>query len=356
MNKVNYIPTTVVESAVGVQAVKIELIQEVVPTQVTFPLSSNLVLTPNTGGQSPVKIELPSGTCLEDASGNQVSGVASVYLNFFSPETDDFRQSPGLFLRKSTEEQLVSYGVFQLHFEDDVGNAVYPRPLSHTCGSQVQVLQESVAEVILSWPNVNAAQWPDYILWKLDSSGLWEELPAQTSNELIIGNLGPNDIGKQTMLTIGLIEENPVAYAKIRVFTDSSLSSEVTPNTSVSYHPDILLLVSQTGIPPMSAIHLFSVVTTAPATVCHEVRLSSESSFLRASVSIDRFISGAFVPTIPVALSNYPTNIQGTLSSLNYVVNENEISVDAQTGDLFHPTKTACDSADITSPALWFTL
>lgn len=278
-----------------------------------------------------------------------------MYFNFFNPETSDFKLSSGLFRKSNTEEQLSTYGVFQLRFDDGAGNAVYPRPLTHSCGSQLPVPQKSVAEVILSWSNVNATQWPDYSLWKLDINGLWEEISAlrklrNVSNDVVIGALGPNDIGGQTMMNIAIIESNPLAYVKIRVFTDCSNIPDVI------YRPNILMRESHDGIPPMSAVQLFSDATTTPATACHEVRLSTLAKALRITVSLDRFDIGDVTTTTPDELSNYPCNIQTILSSLNYGVNGNEISVDAQTSGLFHSTKEACDSALLISPALWVTV
>ena len=71
------------------------------------------------------RIVIPAGTTFLDGNGNEVGGNVNAILNFIDPSNDNFDDSPGRFIT-DRQEELMSFGVLNLRFQDNAGNSLKP--------------------------------------------------------------------------------------------------------------------------------------------------------------------------------------------------------------------------------------
>ena len=177
------------------------------------------------------------------SDGSAYTGMVSSFVTFIDPTDDSIGDAiPGVFQVVDEEGSLIdleSYGMFNLQFQDDAGNALY------VDGS-----------IEVSFPDQPAG---NFTLWVLNTeSGLWESInPSVISYrrkrrqtvyqaDSVIGEI---DMSCKPRSIIYNIDQIPQAtskcYFKVRMYKDASLSGEVM-NDYAKYKVDYRVISGQT--------------------------------------------------------------------------------------------------------------
>ena len=293
------------------------------------------------------RVIIPAGTTFFDYNGNEATGNVQAILNFIDPSLDNFDDAPGVFLTDAGE-QLMSFGVLNLRFQDDDGNSVLP-------DENIRVdLHDTAVTGYKLWTLNNDGQW------KEKSNGLTSRRKRRQAGGDDLGSFGIEDIGN--WINIDKIPSAEACFVKTRVFQDLSFTSEV-PNGGVdTYQPKFLLKVGNSA--PYQGLNLYRPATTSPGLVCHEVRCGDDPK-IQGFVSVwtqETIGNGQSIPlpAIPVQLGNpnSPSTLDTELSNLNYQVNAGltEAGLDffsSPSGPLY-TDKTTCEGSSLNDNALWF--
>ena len=330
---------------------------------VLFRLAPPVLLVPNeenilqTSGAA--RVVIPAGTTFEDETGNEVGGNVNAILNFIDPSNDNFDDAPGIFLTNGGE-QLMSFGVLNLRFNDDDGNSLLPR-------GNIRIAIVDTEET-------------GYKLWTLNNEGVWKKKsstgvissgPVSLGGSLLrrskrqaggddLGGFGTDDIGR--WINIDKVPNADRCYIKTRVFEDVSFATEVPNGGLDTYEPKFLLKIGNSA--PYQGLNLYRPPTNTPAQTCFEVRCGDDPKvqgfvkvFTQETMGNGQSIP---IPAIPVQLGNpaLPAALNTDLTNLNYQVNagETEARLDflsSASGTLYNG-KTACEQSTLTDNALWF--
>ena len=303
------------------------------------------------------RIIIPAGTTFLDGKGNEVRDNVNAILNFIDPSEDNFDDSPGRFVTDRGEE-LLSFGVFNLRFANDVGDPLTPQ-------GDIRIAL--------------ASDEPGYILWLLNNEGQWVKKISRPvfSADQAIGGLssrnkrqaGSNDLGGFGTADIGqwinidkVPEDAKLCYVKTRVFDDISFTSEVVNNGVDQYTPKFLLKIGNAA--PFQGLNLYKPPTFSPGLTCYEVRCGKPPT-IQGFVSVmtqETIGNGQSVPfpAIPVQLGHaaLPSSLDTKLGNLNYEVNpaETQAKLDfilSPDGPLYED-KTVCEDSALSDNALWF--
>ena len=218
--KVLDIPADALEIVENVQVVLFKLADPV-----PIVLGEENIL--ETSGEA--RIVIPAGTTFLDGNGNEVGGNVNAILNFIDPSNDNFDDSPGRFIIHRQEE-LMSFGVLNLQFQDNTGNSLTP---------------EGDIRIALADTEVQG-----YKLWLLDNNGQWKKKKSgqiikhsqaitKTNKQAIrrlasrsrrqasltdLGSFGTGDIGR--WINIDKVPNGAKkCYVKTRVFNDISFTN-----------------------------------------------------------------------------------------------------------------------------------
>ena len=304
------------------------------------------------------RIIIPAGTTFRDGNGNEVGGNVNSILSFIDPSNDNFDDSPGRFVTDGGEE-LMSFGVLNLRFQDDAGDSLTP---------------EGDIRIALADTEVTG-----YKLWLLNNDGQWTEKrsrPVIEPNQAIgrptsrgkrqasisdLGSFGTEDIG-QWINTDKVPSDARRCYIKTRVFDDISFASEVVNNGVDQYQPKFLLKIGNGA--PFQGLNLYRPPTYSPGQTCYEVRCG-EPPKIQGIVLVwtqETIGNGQSIPfpAIPIQLGNpvLPGSIAAELGNRNYQVNaaETEAKMDFElspTGPLYEDN-TICESSALSDNSLWF--
>ena len=143
--KVLDIPADALEIVENVQVVLFKLADPI-----TVVVGEENIL--ETSGEA--RIVIPAGTTFLDGNGNEVGGNVNAILNFIDPSNDNFDDSPGRFIT-DRQEELMSFGVLNLQFQDNAGNSLTP---------------DGDIRIALVDTEVQG-----YKLWLLDNNGQWKK-------------------------------------------------------------------------------------------------------------------------------------------------------------------------------------
>ena len=228
--KVLDIPADALEIVENVQVVLFKLADPI-----TVVVGEENIL--ETSGEA--RIVIPAGTTFLDGNANEVGGNVNAILNFIDPSNDNFDDSPGRFIT-DRQEELMSYGVLNLRFQDNTGNSLTP---------------EGDIRIALADTEVQG-----YKLWLLDNNGQWKKkksgrvikhrqairrLASRSRRQASLtdlGSFGTGDIGR--WINIDKVPNGAKkCYVKTRVFNDISFTSEVSNNGVDTYQPKFLLKI-----------------------------------------------------------------------------------------------------------------
>ena len=304
-----------------------------------------------------VRIIISDDTTFLDENGNEVGDNVNAILNFIDPSDDDFDDSPGRFVT-DTGDELMSFGVLNLRFKNDVGDSLIPN-------GDIRIgLADSEA--------------PGYKLWLLNSDGQWVEKVSPSlfgSNQATgrlaprnkrqtgttdLGSFGTDDIGQ--WINIDKVSGASVCYIKTRVFDDTSFTSEVVDNGVDTYKPKFLLKIGNSA--PFQGLSLYRSPTFTPGQTCFEVRCGTPPNILGiVSVMTQETIgTGQSIPfpAIPIQLGHpaLPGSLDTELGILNYQVNPAETEarldfVSSPNGPLYQD-KITCENSALSDNSLWF--
>ena len=312
------------------------------------------------------RIVIPAGTTFLDGNANEVGGNVNAILNFIDPSNDNFDDSPGRFIT-DRQEELMSYGVLNLQFQDNTGNSLTP---------------EGDIRIALADTEVQG-----YKLWLLDNNGQWKKKKSgriikhsqaitKTNKQAIrrlasrsrrqasltdLGSFGTGDIGR--WINIDKVPNGAKkCYVKTRVFNDISFTSEVSNNGVDTYQPKFLLKIGNGT--PFQGLNLYRPPTFSPGQTCYEVRCG-EPPKIQGIVSVwtqETIGNGQSVPfpAIPIQLGNtaLPPSLNTELGNLNYQVNpdETEVKLDfvsSSSGPLYED-ESDCENSGLSDNSLWF--
>ena len=300
------------------------------------------------------RIIIPAGTIFLDENGNEVGDNVNAILNFIDPSEDNFDDSPGRFVT-DRDEELMSFGVLNLRFKNDVGDSLTPK------GNIRIALADS--------------EEPGYKLWLLNSNGKWMKKRSisvigatqalgrlQSRNKrqagiTDLGRFGKDDIGR--WINIDKVPRGARrCYIKTRVFDDISFASVVVNNGVDLYRPKFLLKIGNGA--PFQGLNLYRSPTYSGQT-CYEVRCGTPPN-IQGYVSVltqETLGNGQSVsfPAIPIQQGHpsLPSSLDTELGSLNYEVNtaetEAKLGFEVSTNGPLYQDKRTCEKSD---NALWF--
>ena len=303
------------------------------------------------------RIIIPAGTTFLDGKGNEARDNVNAILNFIDPSKDNFDDSPGRFVTDRGED-LMSFGVMNLRFANDVGDSLTPR-------GDIRIAL--------------ASDEPGYILWILNSKGKWVakiSRPVFSADQAVgglssrnkrqtgitdLGGFGNEDIGQ--WINIDKVPDDvKKCYVKTRVFDDISFTSEVVDNGVDQYQPKFVLKIG--NAPPFQGLILYRPPTYSPGETCYEVRCGTRLTIQGfVSVMIQETLGNGQsipLPAIPVQLGHaaLPSSLDTKLGTLNYQVNPAETEaklnfVSSPDGPLYEDM-TICERSALTDYALWF--
>ena len=304
------------------------------------------------------RIIIPAGTTFLDENGNEAGGNVNAILNFIDPSNANFDDSPGVFVTDRGDE-LMSFGVLNLRFQDDDGNALTPR-----------------GDIRIALADTDAT---DYKLWLLNNDGGWTEKrsrptiagPAIARPSFLrrnrrqaggddLGGFGVEDIGR--WINIDKVPNAQRCYIKTRVFEDVSFINEVVNNGVDQYQPKFLLKIGNSA--PFQGLNLYRPPTYSPGQTCYEVRCG-ENPKIKGYVSVltqETIGNGQSIPfpAIPIHLGNpaLPAALDTELANLNYQVNPTETEASlyfksSSTGPLYDD-QTVCEKSTPSENSLWF--
>ena len=347
--KVLDIPADALEIVENVQVVLFKLAD---PVPIVLGEENILV----TSGEA--RIVIPSGTTFLDGNENEVGGNVNAILNFIDPSNDNFDDSPGRFIT-DRQEELMSFGVLNLRFQDNAGNSLKPNGNIRIALADTEI--------------------QGYKLWLLNGQGEWKEKisqhvirPSHAISRIVsrgkrqagltdLGSFGTDDIGQ--WINIDKVPSDAEkCYIKTRVFDDSTFASEVVNNGVDSYQTKFLLKIGNSA--PYQGLNLYRPPTFSPGQTCYEVRCG-ESPKIQGILSVwtqETLGNGQSIPfpAIPIQLGNtaLPVPLNTELGNLNYLVNpaETEAKLDFKStsfGPLYED-KTICENSGLSGNSLWF--
>ena len=245
-----YLDTTkIVEIANGIGgtiSITIQMIELSDPITIdsTSEAVLNLHRARNDSSGSAALIKVPANAFYK-SDGSAYTGMVSSIVTFIDSTDDSLRDAiPGVFQVVDEEGSLIdleSYGMFNLQFQDDAGNALY------VDGS-----------IEVSFPDQPAG---NFTLWVLNSeSGLWESLDPSVlaysrkrrqvayQADTVIGEIDMSAMQRRWINIDKMIRyytSGDRCYYKVRLYKDASLSEEVM-NDLARYRVDYRVVSAQT--------------------------------------------------------------------------------------------------------------
>ena len=302
-------------------------------------------------------ITISDETTFLDKNGNEVRENVNAILNFIDPSNDDFRNSPGRFVTDEGEE-LVSLGVFNLIFENDVGDSLTP-----------------IGNIRIGLADFDD---PEYKLWLLDNKGHWvEKIPdpvvegsqafgglasrkKRQTGSTVLGSFGTGDIGQ--WINLDKVSSASMCYIKARVFDDMSFTSEVVVNGVDNYKPEFLLKIGAGS--PFQGLPLYRAPIISPGQTCFEVRCGTtpKTQGIVSVITQETLGNGQSIPfpaiPIPVGHGELPSSLDTELASLNYEVNadktEAKLDFESSTTGPLYQNQTTCENSALSDNSLWF--
>ena len=324
------------ESTDGIRNIEIVLFERPVPN--TFNTKDGALLNITDA----VSVRVPANTEFEDEDGNVVSGNVQAVFHFIDPESRDFEDSPGEFI-PDDGQQLTSLGLFIPSFEAMDGTPLKPRgQINVENGDQgVQGMR----------------------LYKMTTKGQWEELPAvgarrkrQAEDDSVIDIFGPDEVNE--WLNCDQPEVQKRCFVKMRVFEDSTFSTEVTDGQDLTVNPHVLLKVYEGS--SVLGLNLFLAGTDSPGQHCYPVRCTTlPSAPIRGEIKLyerrEKIISSSLTKPVPVNKPDLPPD----LPSLEYVVlataKRARLKFDASAAGPLFEDENVCKLAP-KEKSLWFAL
>ena len=303
------------------------------------------------------KITISDGTTFLDKNGNEVQENVNAVLNFINPSDDDFRNSPGRFVTDEGEE-LVSLGLFNLIFENGVGDSLTP-----------------IGDISIALVGLND---PEYKLWLLNSNGQWMEKISdpvvegsqalgglasrkkRQTGSTVLGSFDTGDIGQ--WINLDKVSSASMCYIKTRVFDDMSFTSEVVVNGVDNYKPEFLLKIGAGS--PFQGLSLYRAPIISPGQTCFEVRCGTtpKTQGIFSVITQETLGNGQSIPIpaipIPVGHGELPSSLDTELASLNYEVNadktEAKLDFESSTTGPLYQNLTTCENSALSDNSLWF--
>ena len=189
-------------------------------------------------------IKVPANSFYK-SDGTAYTGMVSSFVTFIDPTDNNIQDAiPGVFQVIDEEGSLidlVSYGMFNLQFQDDAGNDLFVD-----------------GPIEVSFPDQPAG---NFTLWVLDTeSGLWESLDPSVlayrrkrrqtvyQADNVIGEIDLSGMPRTQLYNIDQIPEylfSERCYFKVRLYSDATLSKEVM-NDYAHYKVDYRVVLGPT--------------------------------------------------------------------------------------------------------------
>ena len=284
---------------------------------------------------SDASVNVPPNTGFKDSNDNVVSGLVKAEVVAIDPATTSAGDMP-VKLETTGGEQLLSFGFINPNFKDANGNKIVPNK-----------------KIEISVPNKGVA---DLKLYAATPNGDLEEIPGGNTRKKrqATGNIdykiGPEYIGK--WLSISKAFKHPLCYAKMRVFTNSTFSTQVKDGQS-SFLPVVTMKVFEGT--SMSGYTRNIKGTDSPSQDCYAVRCSTNTTTIKGEITLH---SGKLV-TRPISHAALITKLDPIFGNLDYKIDSAKriaslIFNTTTHGPLFN-NETVCESAP-KEKSLWFAL
>ena len=300
---------------------------------VTFNPEDGLSVNTTSGAS----VTVPPNMGFKDGNGNVVSTPVKAEVAAIDPATTNLDELP-VKLQTTNGEPLQSFGLINPSFKDENGYNIVPNN-----------------EIEISVPNQDV---PDLNLYGATPNGDLEEVPGGNTRKKrqatgnIVYKIGAEYIGK--WLSISKAFKQPLCYAKMRVFTNSTFSTQVTDG-QISFLPVVIMKVFKGT--SMSGYTRNIKGTDAPSQDCYAVRCSTNTTTIKGEITLHggKLVTKPIPPNDPAL----PMELDASLTNLNYKIDSGKriaslIFNTTTDGPLFK-NKTVCESAP-KEKSLWFAL